>query len=247
MKSVKIEINDKLHSFDVPECFNELKPGMYEKIIQYFTSGKKAEHELLVLSALFGLFDEKLKMQKQIIKIFDKIVEQGEAESLFVLIKPFFEEQDFTVWIFKKLSLSKKEILCGPSDNFNEMNFKQYIAVDMLATAYFGSKSEVALNKLIAVMYDTDAEHISTLSENRKLCILYNYIGIRNWITKKYPLVYKSEDTSKRTNIQLGRQENSWLSVRRHLAGNDVLKLKKIDNINVHEAHRHLDAELRKE
>jgi len=256
MKSLKIEIDGKLRAFQIPDKFNELSESQYLNIIQFITMDSKSEHyegvKLTTMLALLGFYDARKKERKSIFKIFDAIIEAELIDDLLQLIDFVKTEQDFTKFIIRDFKIGNYK-LTGPSDRFQNMTFGKFIAVDMLATAYFSSRSDLILDKMIALLYSNETVrakdieyHLHDFDKNIKTAILYNYIGIRNWISKKYPLVFSSDSTSSRTNIQLGRQENNWLTVRRHISGNDVLKLSKVDELDAHETLRHLEEELKK-
>lgn len=256
MNTLKIEISNNIKTFFIPNSFNELKPEMFKYVLQFILSKKNDILKPVFFLALLGYFDTTSKNKKRkLYKLTDTLVYNNMMISFSDIFNIFDKKHDFTKWIIEIVNI-KNQLFLGPSDFFNDMTFAEFIAADMFSSAYFSNKSDVLLNKLIAVLYlpqnkknradfnsetlNERAEVLANLSDSTKSAIFFNYIGIRNWITKEYPLIFSSSDTSTMTNIQLGRKENTWLEVRRHLAGN-VLDLDKIDNLNLHEVLAQLE------
>jgi hypothetical protein len=120
---------------------------------------------------------------------------------------------------------------------------------------YFENKDEELLNKFIAVIYrkadifkkgvdcreyfdsstlDERTKLLANLDETTKQSIVFNYAGVRKWLTDKYPFVFNAPDESSSKNIQFGKKQCSWMNIRRNLAG-DVLNLEKVDNVFLHD------------
>jgi|GEM_PF-6998157 len=251
MKNIAIRIEKNHYQFTYPDWFNELKPEQYIAVLKYFILNKNNfnkdyEAQIRLMYSLADEIDEKYK-----VKILSDIVKNDDAEMLLPLNDFLSTEQDFTVWILRTLKIGES-IFHGPTNYFSSMKFGEFIAAEMLCNAYLETKRDDLLDNFIAVLYrpgkpdiienfkgdcriDSDSEMLDIysqqinkyLSEEQKQGVLYNYIGIRNWITKKYIYVFPVQNN---TRSQTDEGNDSWLSIRRHLAGN-VLNLEKIDEL----------------
>jgi len=277
MHSIKIDIGKNTHDFQHPEKFNELTEEQYLLIVSIvlMQGGKfviEEDNQLRLLYALLGGLKQGKKKRAEIYKVINKLIDNLDLNlaDLISLQNFITKEQDFNNWLLPEIKI-KKQTFYAPDSRFASMRFGEFISVDMLISAYFGSKKpEAILNKIIAVLYrekrkdipknfkgdkrelfnSETLEHreniIKDIDEVTKKAILYNYTGVRNWLSKKYVMVFSSSDTSKRTNIVLGKQENSWLSIRRHLAGG-ALNLEKTDQLNLHDVLSSLNEEMKKD
>lgn len=261
MKDLKINIDEKFHTFNIPETFAELSQEQYLRVVKLlYSKSYSKDHYSLKLDALLGLLGFYEKKKKRIknreLKVFETLVLENRIADLFHLLDPF-HTLDFIEWKVECLTFGKKSFH-GPDNAFASVTFGEFIAADMLVTAYFSSNDKTLLDKLIAILFREklngkrvelqEYEHreviVQQLEENTKTAILYNYLAVRNYLTETYSLVFSDSKISRRTNIKLGKQENSWLSVRRHLAGS-VLNLEKVDKLNLHEVLSSLNEEIR--
>lgn len=275
MHKIKIDIDNKSYDIEHPESFNELTEMQYLEIVRFVLMIKeplinRSDDQLRLLNAFIGGFDKNKATRKKAFKITDSIVHSEYISDLIELQSFITKEQDFNNWLIPKIEVDNN-IFYGPDNRFASMKFGEFIAVDMLVSAYFGSKNPLTiLNKIVAVLFREERKDIPKnfmgdrrelldsdllshrenivkgLDETIKKAILYNYTGIRNWLTKKYSMVFSSPDTSKRMNIALGKKENNWLSIRRHLAGNVITKLKEVDSTNLHDVLSSLNEEMKK-
>jgi len=277
MIDIKIDIADKTYNLTHPSLLNDLTKAQFTEIVKYIYSSEKntlnnEETKIKLLFVLLGGLSCSKKKRKETYKITDAVVNSELAEDLFALQNFITKEQDFNNWLIPSIKIGKNTSYYGPDNRFSSMKFGEFISVDMLISAYFGSKKPAAiLDKIVAVLYreerndipnnftgdrrtllDSDLishreKIVKNLDETTKKAILYNYIGVRNWLSKKYSLVFSSPDTSKRMNITLGKKENNWLSIRRHLAGNVITKLKEVDITNLHDVLSSLNEEMKKD
>ncbi len=276
MHKVRIEIDKLTFNFEHPESFNELTQKQFTEVVRLVMLIKDPLHERIddrvrLMYAFLGGFDDVKRNRKSAFKVTENIIKSGDYEELFGLQKFLYTEQEFNRWLVKKLKVDGNDYY-GPDDRFSTMRFGEFIYADMICTAFFNSKEpEPLLNKLAAVLMrerkdglkkdytgdvriDFDSNFLQKredvfakeLNYEMKYSILYNYLGIRNWLTKKYIFVFLTPDTSSRTNIILGKRENSWLSVRRHLAGS-ALNLEQTDKLNLHDVLAQLNEEMSKQ
>jgi hypothetical protein len=205
-------------------------------------------------------------VKTQWFKVIENMVNEGLMEDLFKLQEFIYADQTFNNWIIDRISINKKTLF-GPRDRFSYMKFGEFISADMLFMAYFESKNEDLLNKFIAVLYrnadimkkgvdcredfdsstlDERTKLVAKLDEVTKQAIVYNYSGVRKYLTDKYSFVFNSSEEKNSKNIQLGKKQNGWMDIRRHLAG-DVLKLEKVDNVFLHDVLADLNEKISEE
>lgn len=249
MVSVTIEYNKKRFALTHPERFNELNPEQFRAVVEYFVLPETAleyrpDDQLKLLQELLG---KKLNrnFKTNWYRVMDEMVTgDGIIWEILKLQEFLYKEQQFNAWILKELKVKGQE-LYGPRDRFSYMKFGQFISADMLFMGYYANKSEDLLNKFIAVLYlpqlnadfeteslDERAELLSALSDIDKQAIVFNYAGVRFWLTEKYPFVFKQEEN--KNEIRLGKSQHGWMSIRRQLAG-DVLNLEKVDKVSLHD------------
>jgi len=250
MKKIKIDIDSKSYNFEHPENFNELSENQYLHVVKVFFTEKenlekRLDDKLYLLFVMLGGFDLKKKKRKELYNIISEIVinDSDFGSKLLELQNFIYSDKTLNTWKLPAITLNKEKFT-GPDDRFNSMTFGIFIAADTLVSAYFSSKKpEKLLDMLIKVLYNiSDIEGLDSII---KTGVLYNYLGVRNWLTEKYTQVFTSDDTSSRTNISLGKKESGWLSVRRHIAGS-ILNLKQTDNLNLHEVLSSLNHEILK-
>jgi len=138
----------------------------------------------------------------------------------------------------------------------------------MLFMNYFESENEALLNKFIAVLYrkkkvkfdfksnadireefntdflDSRSKIMSKISSITKQSILFNYAGVRYWLTKKYPFVFGGKKEDKQ-HIEFGNNRAGWMNIRRQLAGN-VFNLEKADNLLLSDVLSELNEQMSK-
>jgi len=275
MHKIRIDIDRKTFEFQHPESFNELTQKQFTEVVRLVLMPKQPLSERLddvirLMYAFLGGFSDSKIIRKAAYRVTGEIIRTGSHDDLFLLQKFLYTEQEFNNWLVRKVMIGGVEY-CGPDNRFSTLRFGEFIFADMLVTAYFGSKDpEMFLNKLAAVLMrekrkglkenfagdrriDFDSDYLQDREElfakemdiETKTGILYNYLGIRNWLTKKYIFVFSTPESSSRTNIVLGRKENDWLSTRRHLAGS-VLNLEKTDRLYIHDVLAQLNDEMSK-
>jgi len=257
MISVDIDIHDKTTHFKHPEFYNELVRDQLERVVQFVILNKiplseRLEDKVFLLETFLRLNGGRRNKRKKF-KIIDSLVEDGILDELLQLQSFLFEEQDFNRWIIRSVQMNKKQYY-GPKSNFSYMLFGEFIVADMLFMNYFDSENEDILNKFIAVLYrqkkanfdfksggdirevfnseflDSRAILVRRLSSITKQSILFNYAGVRYWLTKKYPAVFGSDKKTDKRAIEFGNNRAGWMNIRRNLAGS-VFKLEKVDNL----------------
>ncbi len=237
MHELKINIGNKDYNFQHPESYNELSEKQYLEVVKLYFLKKediasRDADRINLLFAMLGGFDAKRKQRKSIYNIINYIIKNEPTliDELLKLQGFISTDKTFNTWKIPFIKIDKKHN--GPDDKFNSMKFGVFIKADTLASAYFGAKKpERILNMLVEVLFNCD--DASKLHDIPKFGILYNYLAIRNYLTEKYPAVFPKEK-KKSKNITLGKQNNSWMTIRRQLAGS-VLELKNVDNLNLHE------------
>jgi len=259
MITLKIEYNNTIFNLSHPESFNELDEHQFRAIVANVFMCKlplsiRIDDRIRLMNILLKKSINKYVRTKWF-KAIDGIVSEGMMNELLDLQNFIFSYQVFNNWIIQSVNIDKS-VYFGPKDRFSYMKFGEFISADMLFMGYFESKNDDLLNKFIAVIYRkadilkkgidiredfssaTMAERekkIAKLDETTKQSILFNYSAVRSWLTDKYPFVFKSKETENTKSIQLGsNKQSSWMSIRRHLAG-DVLNLDKIDNVFLHD------------
>jgi len=249
MHNLKINIGNKDYNFTHPERFNELSENQYMEIVRLFflpkeNLTKRIDDQLRLLFVLLGGLDIKRKNRKSILQVLESIINDDSDYSfqLIALQNFLYTDKDFSTWKIPTIKIGKKLHNSQADDRFNSMTFGTFIQADILASAYFGAKKpEIILNKLVEVLYDCD--DINGLDEVTKFAILYNYLAVRSYLTKRYTTVFTSEESSKKMSFILGKKENSWLQIRRTISGS-VLNLEKTDKLNLHEVLSHLESEM---
>ncbi len=248
-----------MHDFNIAESFGELKPNAFLRCIAYMTTVPTNEITMKALLSLFGFFDAETRKQRQFItSIFNEIINSDYVESLIPLLD-FLKKSElkFKEWLVPSVKIGKTEYF-GTNDSFSEMTFGEFISADMLISAFFGSKNMKALDSMISIIfrekkngkkipmnsddYKMRIPIIAELDELTKTAIYYNYIAVRATLTEKYPAVF-SEPEQKRNQIELGKKNSGWLEIRRQLAG-EVLKLREIDDLSLHEALAFLNSKI---
>ncbi len=257
MISVEIEIDGTKVLFKHPDSFNELLREQFEKAVELFVLNKNSLEERvddkLILMESFLRRTEKKSEKKKVFKVIESIVEDGVLDELLKLQGFLYEDQDFNNWIINLVSIDK-EFYYGPKNQFSYMLFGEFIVADMLFMNYFESENEDVLNKFIAVLYRNSVKNynpksnkdiriqfdgefldhrslvIAKLSSITKQAILFNYAGVRYWLTKKYPFVFGSGKKENKQNIEFGNNRAGWMNIRRNLAGN-VFNLEKVDSL----------------
>lgn len=207
------------------------------------------------LKILYILLDNKQSIDKT--KAIDVIVEEGLTDKFFALHDFIWKKPEFNDWMVTGFRLEGKEFF-GPQRRFSGMTFGDFIACDMLSTAYFKSKRSVELLNLLTaylmrpksidetkadvrVQLNSElakgrAEQFKKLHISIRYAVLFNFLAVRDWLTFKYSNVFpKPVEGASPKSIDFGDVNKSgWLSVRRQVA-ESVLNLQKVDELPMHE------------
>lgn len=251
MKTITIQIKNKQYICKAPEAFSELDTDQY---ITYI------ENMILKPGELDNTPEKKLNLLMVFLKYKNTTLPTKTWNTLIESerIKDLFQILDFLKtppelngqWYIPKLKIFN-ETYFGPKSNFQNMTFSEFIHADMKTSEITKDLDELAeenkLAELAAILFRKkrkfDPDKIETYKETMKwlnLPILYaiyfNFLAVRQIITKTYTTLFKKQDESNQQNeIQLGGNNNlTWLNIRRKIAG-DVLKLEQVDNKNIHD------------
>lgn len=261
MLDIRIEYNQRTERLSHPENYNELIANQYRAVVQYFIIPEKPLSEripdrILLMQELLDKRINKL-VKGRWYRVINSMVDDGILDDLLKLQEFLFHEQTFNNWLIKEVAVGKQKYF-GPRDRFSYMTFGEFISADMLFMQYFNSKDENTLNRFIAALYkENEKEEFSTdkLNEKAKVFeklsaidkhgIVFNYSALRHWLTEKYKFVFGRGDKKESNEINLGSNQNGWMSIRRNLAG-DVLNLEKIDKVLLHDVLSDLNEKMSK-
>lgn len=269
MIPIAIKYGKRILNLEHPEKLNECDEYQLRSIIELIvlqeTPLDERYDDKIMLMQIFLKKNINKYVKDRWFQIMESIINEGIIYNLFELQNFVFTENSFSSWIIKKIT-TDEGILHGPKDRFSYMQFGEFIVADMLFMQYVESKKEEVLNKFIAVLYrdkslsaigDDDMREkftsgnltnrslvVAKLDHITKQSILYNYYGIRAWLSEKYRFVFNSGEDN--TSVKLGNIENGWMGIRRHLAG-DILNLDKVDHVLLHDVLADLNDKMSKE
>jgi hypothetical protein len=208
MKEIKIKFAKKTINLKHPECFNELAPEQFKAVLQYVFMSDTPIHERIGEQII--LMQHMLQRPMSAIykcenyRIFKALLDECLISDVLKLQDFVYAEQIFNNWILDKIVVENKTFT-GPRNRFSYMKFGQFAAADMYFLAWTGSKSQEVMHQFIACLYTnkpdftTDdleqrANQLSKLSKIEKQCIAFNYSYVRDWMTTRYPYVFKGNE-----------------------------------------------------
>jgi hypothetical protein len=231
----------------IPSQWNELTPTAFKAIVRILQLSKeKHTSRILCLRYMLDIND----------KLFAQINAVQMSQLLFCT-DFLFKENRLTKNLFPviKTGFLIKERYHGPSDNFGNLTFDEFITADTFFMQYARVKDlkakEILLNRLIAVLYreketkeqkqvkgdirvsfngfdiDQRSKHFRKVSAVDKHCILMWYMGCRKYCEESYPYFFSKGN-------QKAAEKSDWRSVLIALPNDKLGSLDKIEKTNVH-------------
>jgi len=151
----------------------------------------------------------------------------------------------------------------GPADRIDSSTIMEYAYAEYLFWDYIYKQKERSLTELVAVLYrkkghanpgdenyrgdlrcgfnklnvNGDADELTLLPAEIKKAILIQYIGIRNWIADKYPVLFPVMEG----NVQVEEKYPEWAGVAHNLPAPKFGTIEEAERANVHVVLRFIE------
>ena len=135
---------------------------------------------------------------------------------------------------FKRVRVAAGKRLYGPDDVFADLTYNQFVHLQTHHAA-LSSEDGDALDNLISVLYRTkkgnhDLRRVSRMDERIKMAILWNYLGVLDYLQQMFPRVFAPGTTG------TGNVFDNQQRIIDVLAGGDVTKKEEVRNSYLYDA-----------
>jgi hypothetical protein len=212
------------------------------------------EHQFIALSRIVNGADPDYRFLSVLTGISEKLLKKLPLFSLLQLS----EEIDFLSKVGNKhSSFIIKEIkflggdLAAPKPKLDSLTFGQYIFADAYYNDWMTTKSEKALNNLIATLYlvaghiftsDGIPDRASALSDvalDIRKAIALNYGLVISWVQQCYPLIFLQPGDNAPGKI-IPEQQSGWLKLFESMVADDLINRDRYAELPIHTVLRHL-------
>jgi hypothetical protein len=158
---------------------------------------------------------------------------------------------------YHKFIIRSVKKFVSPRAGLEGVNFSQFIFADSYFSLWQNNNSDTDLNKFVASLYlhknekfadwiPREREKVfSKIPHATREAIAMNYILIREWLEKSYPLIFvkyeeQEQENKKRSKKNKGVKGDGWIQVFESLVGDDIINRDKYAELPVHSVFRYM-------
>ena len=257
MVLVELHYRGKSQCYSIPECWNELTKKQLLAFCRYGQVLGNAEQARVVL------LHKMLRIPPvAIARLLENPSGRTKLAQITELLNFLYETNDLTINLQAALKTGRgygAPIWYGPSDNFTNLRWNEFIVADHYFVAFVKTKNPAMLDYLLATLYRPNRQDynpdspdyggdrredfnqhtlerrvrtMAKVSNTKKSAAYCFYAGCRLELVKDYPDIFDAGGEG-HTAGQSG-QQSDWLDLLRHLPSDKFGTLEQLENQYVH-------------